>query len=56
MSSKYPDGFNHLRSKKDMPKEAMAECINQLQEDIASEQISPIEYVDPYTGSKNTKA
>ncbi len=29
---------------------------NQLQEDIASDQISLKEYIDPFTGSKNTKA
>jgi putative transposase len=29
---------------------------NQLQEDIASDQISLKEYFDPFTGSKNTKA
>ena len=29
---------------------------NQIQEDIASDQISLKEYVDPFTGSKNTKA
>jgi len=29
---------------------------NQLQEDIASDQISLKEYVDPFTGSKETKA
>ena len=33
------------------------ECIkNQLQEDIASDQISLKEYMDPFTGSKETKA
>ena len=38
-------------------KKAIAEYIkNQLQEDIASDQISMKEYVDPFTGSKNTKA
>ena len=36
-------------------KKAIAEYIkNQLQEDIASDQISMKEYVDPFTGSKNT--
>ena len=30
--------------------------INQLQEDIMSDQISLKEYIDPFTGSKNTKA
>lgn len=29
---------------------------NQLQEDIASDQLSFKEYIDPFTGSKNTKA
>jgi len=29
---------------------------NQLQEDIATDQISFKEYIDPFTGSKNTKA
>jgi putative transposase len=29
---------------------------NQLQEDIAADQISLKEYMDPFTGSKNTKA
>ena len=29
---------------------------NQLQEDIASDQISLKEYIDPFTGSKKTKA
>ena len=29
---------------------------NQLQEDIASDQLSFREYFDPFTGSKNTKA
>ena len=29
---------------------------NQLQEDIMSDQISLKEYMDPFTGSKNTKA
>ena len=29
---------------------------NQLQEDIAADQISMKEYFDPFTGSKNTKA
>jgi len=38
-------------------KNAIAEYIkNQLQEDIASAQISLKEYVDPFAGSKNTKA
>lgn len=38
-------------------KTAIAEYIrNQLQEDIASDQISFKEYVDPFTGSKNNKA
>jgi len=38
-------------------KNAIAEYIkNQLQEDIAADQISFKEYVDPFTGSKNTKA
>ena len=36
-------------------KKAIAEYIkNLLQEDIASDQISMKEYVDPFTGSKNT--
>jgi putative transposase len=36
-------------------KKAIQEYIrNQLQEDIASDQISLKEYVDPFTGSKNT--
>ena len=29
---------------------------NQLQEDIATDQISMKEYVDPFTGDKNKKA
>lgn len=29
---------------------------NQLQEDIASDQITLKEYIDPFTGSKETKA
>ena len=38
-------------------KKAIAEYIkNQLQEDIVSDQISIKEYIDPFTGSKNTKA
>ena len=37
--------------------EKIAEYIrNQLQEDIMNDQISIKEYVDPFTGSKNTKA
>ena len=38
-------------------KTAIAEYIrNQLQEDIAADQLSFKEYVDPFTGSKNKKA
>ena len=38
-------------------KTAIAEYIRkQLQEDIASDQISMKEYIDPFTGGKNTKA
>lgn len=38
-------------------KTAFAEYIrNQLQEDIAANQISIKEYIDPFTGSKNSKA
>ena len=38
-------------------KTAIAEYIKQqLQEDIATDQISFKEYIDPFTGSKNTKA
>ena len=38
-------------------KAAIAEYIkNQLQEDIIADQISLKEYMDPFTGSKNTKA
>lgn len=38
-------------------KVAIAEYIkNQLQEDIIADQISLKEYMDPFTGSKNTKA
>jgi len=38
-------------------KKAIEEYIkNQLQEDIAADQISLREYIDPFTGSKNTKA
>ena len=38
-------------------KKAIAEYIrNQLQEDIASDQVTLKEYVDPFTGDKNTKA
>ncbi|MCI5528351.1 MAG: IS200/IS605 family transposase, partial [Oscillospiraceae bacterium] len=29
---------------------------NQLQENIAADQITLKEYIDPFTGSKNTKA
>ena len=38
-------------------KEKVAAYIrNQLQEDIAVDQISFKEYIDPFTGSKNPKA
>lgn len=38
-------------------KKAIAEYIrNQLQEDIANDQLTLKEYIDPFTGSKNTKA
>ena len=38
-------------------KKAIAEYIrHQLDEDMASDQISLKEYIDPFTGSKNTKA
>ena len=38
-------------------KEKIAEYIrNQLQEDVAAEQLSFKEFIDPFTGSKNTKA
>ena len=38
-------------------KKVIAEYIrNQLQEDIMEDQISLKEYMDPFTGSKNTKA
>ena len=38
-------------------KKVIAEYIkNQLQEDIMSDQISLKEYIDPFTGIKNTKA
>ncbi|MBQ6232875.1 MAG: hypothetical protein IJJ80_05155, partial [Clostridia bacterium] len=38
-------------------KKAIAEYIrHQLEEDIASDQISLKEYMAPFTGSKNTKA
>ena len=38
-------------------KEAIAEYVrNQLQEDIASDQLSFKEYIDPFTGTKNPKA
>jgi putative transposase len=38
-------------------KKAIEEYIKkQLQEDIAADQISLREYIDPFTGSKNTKA
>ena len=38
-------------------KKAIAEYIrNQLQEDIASDQITLKEYIGPFTGDKNTKA
>ena len=41
----------------DRNKKAIEEYIkNQLQEDIAADQISFKEYLDPFTGSKNTKA
>ena len=36
--------------------EKIAEYIrNQLQEDIMNDQLSIKEYIDPFTGSKNTK-
>ena len=38
-------------------KRAIEEYIkNQLQKDIAADQISFKEYLDPFTGSKNSKA
>ncbi len=38
-------------------KKAIAEYIrNQLQEDIANDQLTLKEYIDPFTGSKNMKA
>ena len=38
-------------------KKAIEEYVkNQLQEDIVADQISFKEYLDPFTGSKNTKA
>lgn len=38
-------------------KKAIVQYIkNQLEEDIAADQISLKEYMDPFTGSKNTKA
>ena len=38
-------------------KKAIQEYIrNQLQEDIIADQISLKEYIDPFTGGKNTKA
>ena len=38
-------------------KEKIAEDIrNQLQEDVAAEQLSMKEVIDPFTGSKNSKA
>ena len=38
-------------------KEAIAKYIrNQLQEDIMADQLSFKEYIDPFTGSKNSKA
>ena len=38
-------------------KKAIAEYIrNKLQEDIANDQLTLKEYIDPFTGSKNTKA
>ena len=38
-------------------KKAIAEYIrNQLQEDIASDQMTLKEYIDPFTGDRNTKA
>ena len=38
-------------------KKAIEEYIkNQLEEDIAADQISIKEYTDPFTGSKNRKA
>ena len=38
-------------------KEKIAEYIrNQLQDDIAAEQLSFKEFIDPFTGSKNPKA
>ena len=38
-------------------KKVIAEYIrNQLQEDIAADQLTFKEYIDPFTGSKNSKA
>lgn len=38
-------------------KKAIAEYIKkQMQEDIATDQITLKEYIDPFTGGKNTKA
>ena len=38
-------------------KKAIAEYVrNQLQEDIATDQLSFKEYIDPFTGTKNPKA
>ena len=38
-------------------KEKIAQYIrNQLQEDVAAEQLLFKEYIDPFTGSKNSKA
>ena len=38
-------------------KKAIAEYIrNKLQEDIANDQLTLKEYIDPFAGSKNTKA
>ena len=49
---KYKYGNRHFWNK-----EKIAEYIrNQLQEDITYDQLSYKEFIDPFTGSKNTKA
>ena len=60
---KYKDGSRHFWARGyyvdtvGRNKKVIEEYIkNQLQEDIAADQITLKEYIDPFTGSKNTKA
>ena len=63
MPNSRPSG-NTQRSGTQAPKSAQAKnekkiaeyVRNQLQEDIATDQISMKEYIDPFTGDKNKKA